>query len=55
MPTVKPWHSILPGTNRYHNNTRCTEGNNIEARNRREGTGGHSLCEHCARLNREGK
>jgi hypothetical protein len=34
----------------HHNNTSCTEGNNIESRNRIAGTGGKRLCSHCARL-----
>lgn len=55
MARVAAFHSTLPGTNVHHNNNRCTEGNNIESRNRRSGTGGHPLCSHCARLNREGK
>lgn len=49
MPRKSPWHSILQFV--YHNNTGCTEGNNIEARNRRDGTGGKTICSHCARLN----
>lgn len=51
MSKVQPWHSIEPGTEVYHNNTLCTEGNNIERRNRKGGTGGHRLCSHCSRLN----
>ena len=50
MAKVSPFYSVEPGTNRHHNNTSCTEGNNIESANRRSGTGGHPLCEHCARL-----
>lgn len=53
MPRVAPWHSILQ--NRYHNNTLCTEGNNIEPKYRRSGTGGKPLCAHCARLNAQGR
>ena len=53
MPTVSPWHSVKEDV--YHNNTKCTEGNNIERENRREGTGGKRLCQHCARLNTAGK
>ena len=47
---VAPFHSTLPGTKAHHNNNLCTEGNNIEARNRRSGTGGLPLCDHCKRL-----
>jgi len=50
---TSPWHSIKE--NRHHNNTKCTEGNNIEKENRRSGTGNKPLCEHCARLNGQGK
>ena len=47
------WYSILGAV--YHNNTKCTEGNNIEARNRRSGTGGKPLCQHCKSLNQQRK
>jgi len=36
---VAPFHSKRPGTDRHHNNNKCTEGNNIESYNRRAGTG----------------
>jgi hypothetical protein len=45
---VPPFHSIKQ--NIYHNNTSCTEGNNIEKENLRAGTGGKPLCSRCARL-----
>ena len=54
MARVAPFHSAKPGTAVYHNNNRCTEGNNIERHYLRRGTGGHRLCQHCARLNRAG-
>jgi hypothetical protein len=51
MAKVKPFHSKLQhDRNVYHDNDRCTEGNNIEKQNRVEGTGGRPKCEHCARL-----
>jgi hypothetical protein len=51
MAKVAPFHSIKQGTrNVHHNNDRCTEGNNIERENKRQGTAGRPLCEHCARL-----
>jgi len=53
MPQVSAFHSIKQ--NVHHNNSRCTEGNNIEKENLRQGTGGKPLCQHCAQLNREGK
>jgi hypothetical protein len=55
MRTALPWHSIKPFVMVHHNNTRCTEGDNIEPYNRRSGTGGKPLCSHCKRLNAEGK
>lgn len=54
MAKTKPWHTIKKDPRKkdvYHNDTSCTEGNNIERENRREGTGGRPLCEHCERLN----
>lgn len=53
MSKTNPWHSIKQ--QKHHNNTKCTEGNNIEPENRRSGTGGKPLCSHCSRLNSEGK
>ena len=35
----------------YHNNSDCTEGNNIERVNLQQGTGGKRLCKKCANLN----
>lgn len=48
MAKVSPWHSVDRPV--HHNNTACTEGNNIEPEKRREGTGGKPLCDHCERL-----
>jgi hypothetical protein len=50
MAKVPPFHSKLPGTTKYHDNSACTEGDNIESYNRVSGTGGLSKCDHCARL-----
>jgi hypothetical protein len=55
MPRKSPWYSAKSGTEVYHNNSACTEGNNIERENVRQGTGGKSLCSSCKRLNAEGK
>ena len=52
MAIVTAWHSAKPECQVYHNNTRCTEENNIEPYNVREGTGGKRICQHCQRLNR---
>jgi hypothetical protein len=48
MAKVAPFHSVKQTV--YHNNNQCTEGNNIEPQNKRQGTGGKPLCSHCARL-----
>jgi hypothetical protein len=51
MSKVAPFHSTQVWQRTvYHNDKRCTEGNNIEAHNRRPGTGGRTLCDHCGRL-----
>ena len=56
MSRVAPTYSVKPNTpNVYHNNDKCTERNNIERENVRQGDGGRPLCQHCARLNAEGK
>jgi hypothetical protein len=49
MAKVPAFHSIKQ--NVHHNNSKCTEGNNIERENLRQGTGGKPLCKHCANLN----
>jgi hypothetical protein len=56
MPIVPAFHSVKPNTsNVHHNNSKCTEGNNIEKHYLRSGTAGRPLCAHCATLQREGK
>jgi len=55
MPQKYPWHSKRPGETVYHDNTACTEGNNIESYYMAQGTGGRKKCEHCARLDAQGK
>jgi hypothetical protein len=51
MAQVSPWHSSRESDRKvYHNNDKCTEGNNIETRYRTNGTGGRPLCDHCNRL-----
>lgn len=47
---VDPWHSVrTPGV--YHDNTDCTEGNNIEVENRVAGKGQNRIrCELCVEL-----
>ena len=48
MAKVSPFHSVKEDV--HHNNNACTEGNNIEKVNRREGTGGKRLCSRCDKL-----
>jgi hypothetical protein len=55
MAKVAPWYSTRVGENRHHDNTKCTEGNNIETYYRKAGTGGYPLCKHCADLDAQGK
>ena len=50
MARMNPIYSAKPGTRVHHNETRCTEANNIERHNLRFGTGGYPLCDHCRRL-----
>jgi hypothetical protein len=48
---TQPFHSIKPSHHPvYHDNTSCTEGDNIEPQYKRPGTGGRPKCHHCARL-----
>ena len=50
---VKSFRSKRPSRKKvYHNNSKCTEGNNIEKSNKIHKVGGACLCEHCKRLNR---
>jgi hypothetical protein len=53
MPRVEPFHSVLQPV--HHDNSRCTEGNNIEPQYLRKGTGGKPLCQHCQRLDAQGQ
>ncbi|HWB09847.1 MAG TPA: hypothetical protein VG826_11495 [Pirellulales bacterium] len=54
MAQVSPFHSTQnPGV--YHVCSNCTEGNNIEKQYLKQGTGGGSLCVHCAKLQKEKK
>lgn len=49
MSKVSPFHSVQVWHRAvYHNDNRCTEGNNIEPHNRRPGTGNRPLCNRCA-------
>jgi hypothetical protein len=49
MAKTDPWHSSLE-RRVYHDNTSCTEGNNIEQRYRVSGKGGLPQCSRCAEL-----
>lgn len=51
MAKTKAWHSSRESDRKvYHDNDKCTEGNNIETKYRKDGTGGRPLCHHCANL-----
>lgn len=51
MAKVAPFHSVKEtDRNVYHDNSSCTEGNNIETENKRTGTDNRPKCEHCKRL-----
>jgi hypothetical protein len=47
---VPAFHSKLPGTSKHHDESTCTEGDNIESYNRASGTGGLPKCDHCKRI-----
>lgn len=48
---TKPWYSSRESDRKvHHDNTSCTEGNNIEAKYRTDGTGNRPKCEHCKSL-----
>jgi hypothetical protein len=48
MAKVAAFHSKLETDRKvYHDSDLCTEGNNIEAKNRASGTGGRPRCERC--------
>ena len=49
MAKASPFHSSQnPGV--YHECSNCTEGNNIEEKYRKSGTGGGRLCKKCEDL-----
>ncbi len=49
MAKVKPFHSAKV-TAVYHDNNKCTVGNNIEKGNLKSGTGGKRKCSTCKKL-----
>ena len=48
MAKTSPFYSEKQSV--HHNDTKCTEGNNIETYNRKSGTGGKPLCSRCSKL-----
>ncbi len=50
MSKVAPFHSKKPGTEVYHDESTCTEGNNIESFNKVAGTGGKRKCSRCSEI-----
>jgi hypothetical protein len=59
MPKVAAFHSKDPNIpvhrRRYHDNSLCTEGDNIEPYNKVQGTGGYPRCHHCTTLAAQGR
>ena len=54
MARVSPFHSSKnPGV--YHVCSKCYDGNNIEKKYKKAGTGGGSMCQTCKRLLSDGK
>jgi hypothetical protein len=54
--TVLPFNSINgpkkpADKRRYHNNNKCSSGYDIPKKERRSGTAGYTLCQHCKDLN----
>ena len=54
--TVNPFNSInevkkLRENRVYHNNNKCASGSDIPKNERRPGTAGYRLCQHCKDLN----
>ena len=52
---VAPFHTKADPSAPYHDNNKCTEGNNIESYNRVSGSGSRRHCTRCAELNAAGK
>jgi hypothetical protein len=56
MVKVAAFHSKKPGIKPvYHDNKGCPEGSRIEAQHLAPGTAMRPRCEHCARLQAQGK
>jgi hypothetical protein len=54
--SIQPFNSInevkKPAEKRvYHNNSKCASGHDIPKKERREGSAGYRLCQHCKDLN----
>lgn len=48
---IRAFHSKLETDRKvHHDESTCTEGNNIEDKNRVPGTGGRPKCERCTRI-----
>ncbi len=52
MAKVAAFHSSNPNLNKkvYHDNSSCTEGNNIESKYKTSGTAGRPKCQRCTEL-----
>jgi hypothetical protein len=54
--TINPFNSInevnkAPDHRVHHNNNKCPSGSDIPKKERRPGTAGYRLCQHCKDLN----
>jgi len=54
MAKTTPWYSKKT-KDVYHDNDKCTVGNNIEKENWSWGTGNLPKCKYCEQLDKEGK
>lgn len=51
MSKKAAWHSKRESDPKvYHDESKCTEGNNIETQNRRDGTAGRPKCKRCTEI-----
>jgi hypothetical protein len=54
MSKVSPFHSanpnLAPDKKVYHDESLCTEGNNIESYYKKSGTDNRPKCKHCASI-----
>lgn len=55
MPKVAPFYSVKADAPKvYHDNSKCTEGKNIEPQSKQAGTDNRRKCDHCTTLDKAG-